>query len=162
MGSFVTVGMADYKIARAPDKLITAGLGSCIGICLWDTRGQVGALAHIMLPSGEISRGISHNQAKFADMALDMVLGDLRQDGISTHRLIAKIAGGAQMFKFLGESDIMKIGLRNVQAVEENLKKHSIKMVAKDVGGSMGRTIVFDPATGELLIKTLGNGERVI
>jgi chemotaxis protein CheD len=56
----------------------------------------------------------------------------------------------------------MKIGLRNVQAVEENLKKHNIKMVAKDVGGNVGRTIVFDPATGELLIKTLGDGERVI
>lgn len=162
MGNFVKVGMADYKIARAPDKLITAGLGSCIGICLWDTKGQLGALAHIMLPSGELSRGASHNHAKFADTALEMVLGELNKDGINTNRLIAKIAGGAQMFKFLGESDIMKIGLRNVQAVEENLRKHHVKMVAKDVGGNVGRTIIFDPATGELLIKTLGNGERVI
>jgi len=162
MGNFVKVGMADYKIARAPDKLITTGLGSCIGICLCDISSRIGAMAHIMLPSGELSRGHTHNQAKFADTALELVLGELHKDGITANRLIAKIAGGAQMFKFLGESDIMKIGLRNVQAVEENLKKHNIKMVAKDVGGNIGRTIIFDPATGELLIKTLGNGERVI
>lgn len=162
MGNFVKVGMADFKIARAPDKLLTAGLGSCIGICLCDTGNKVGAMAHIMLPSGEAARGKSYNHAKFADTALEMVLQELNKDGIASHRLIAKIAGGAQMFKFLGESDIMKIGLRNAQAVEENLKKHNIRMVAKDVGGSVGRTIVFDPATGELLIKTLGNGERVI
>lgn len=162
MGNFVKVGMAEYKIARPPDKLITAGLGSCIGICLWDNKAQLGALAHIMLPTGGFSRGSSRNHAKFADTALQMVLEELDKDGISANRLVAKIAGGAQMFKFLGESDIMKIGLRNVQAVEENLKKHNIKMVARDVGGSVGRTIVFDPATGELSIKTLGNGERVI
>ncbi|MGI6435407.1 MAG: chemotaxis protein CheD [Syntrophomonadaceae bacterium] len=162
MGIFIKVGMADYKIARAPDKLLTAGLGSCIGICLCDTSSQVGALAHIMLPSGEAARGKSHNHAKFADTALELVLHELYKNGIAPHRLIAKIAGGAQMFKFLGENDIMKIGLRNAQAVEENLKKHKIRIAAKDVGGNVGRTIVFDPATGELLIKTLGNGERII
>lgn len=162
MGTLIKVGMADYKIARAPDKLLTAGLGSCIGICLCDTGSRMGALAHIMLPSGGTSPNKSHNYAKFADTALEMVLQELHKSGISQHRLIAKIAGGAQMFKFLGENDIMKIGLRNAQAVEENLKKHKIRMIAKDVGGSVGRTIVFDPATGELLIKTLGNGERII
>lgn len=162
MGNLIKVGMADYKIARAPDKLLTAGLGSCIGICLCDTGRQVGAMAHIMLPSGEICRDQNFNPAKFADTALEIVLRELSKNGVSSQRLIAKIAGGAQMFKFLGENDIMKIGLRNSRAVEENLRKHRIRIVAKDTGGSVGRTIVFDPATGELLVKTLGIGERTI
>ena len=66
------------------------------------------------------------------------------------------------MFKFSGESDIMKIGERNTLAVIENLTKHNIKLVAKDTGGNFGRTIIFDVGDGSLLIRTIGHGERVI
>lgn len=163
MGNIIKVGMADYKIAKAPDKLLTAGLGSCIGICLCDTGSKIGAMAHIMLPEGlSLGKDKLQNHAKFADTALMAVLDDLQKNGINTNRLIAKFAGGAQMFKTLNDSDIMKIGQRNAQAVEENLRKYRIRIMAKDVGGHIGRTIVFDPATGELAIRTLGNGERII
>lgn len=161
MGSIIKVGMADYKIARAPDKLLTAGLGSCIGICLFDKGLKTGAMAHIMLPSSQASSK-NQNRAKFADSALEEVLCELDKEGVSRSRLFAKIAGGAQMFKFMGDSDIMKIGHRNAAAVEENLRKHRIKLLAQDVGGNFGRTILFDPSSGELLIKTIGHGERTI
>ncbi len=66
------------------------------------------------------------------------------------------------MFKFSGESDIMKIGERNAIAVEENLQKHRIPLLARDTGGNYGRTITFDPETGDLLVRTIGHGERII
>ena len=122
---------------------------------------KVGVLAHIMLPNSTQSKN-PQNRAKFADSAIVMALEEMDKNGASRVRLQAKIAGGAQMFKFSGESDIMKIGERNTLAVIENLTKHNIKLVAKDTGGNFGRTIIFDVGDGSLLIRTIGHGERVI
>lgn len=161
MGKIIQVGMADLKLAKAPDKLMTAGLGSCIGICAFDPMVKVGALAHIMLPSSSQAKN-AQNRAKFADSAIEMLLEEMDKNGASRSRLQAKIAGGAQMFKFSGESDIMKIGERNAQAVIEHLQKQRIKLLAKETGGNYGRTITFDVETGELLVRTIGHGERII
>ncbi len=161
MGKIIQVGMADLKLATTPDKLMTAGLGSCIGICIYDKSVGKGGLAHIMLPSSTIARN-NVNHAKFADTATVLLIEELEKMGCSRSRLLAKYAGGSQMFKFSGESDIMKIGIRNAQAVEENLNKHRIRIMAHDAGGNYGRTITFDPKSGDLLVRTIGHGERVI
>lgn len=161
MGKIIQVGMADLKIAKNPDKLMTAGLGSCIGICVRDPAAQVGVLAHIMLPVSNQSKN-TQNRAKFADTAMEMLMEELNKNGASASRLVAKIAGGAQMFKFSGESDIMKIGQRNAEAVVENLQKYRIKLLAQDTGGNYGRTITFDVENGDLLVRTIGHGERII
>ncbi len=161
MSNIIQVGMADLKVAKPPDKLITAGLGSCIGICLVDKNTKIGSLTHIMLPSSLQAKN-TDNRAKFADTGITMAIEEMRKLGANTTSLVAKIAGGAQMFKFSGESDILKIGERNALAVEENLQKHRIRLLAKEVGGNYGRTITFDPETGDLHIRTIGHGEQVI
>ncbi|MGI5911172.1 MAG: chemotaxis protein CheD [Syntrophomonadaceae bacterium] len=161
MGRIIQVGMADLKMARAPDKLMTTGLGSCIGICIYEKTIKIGSLAHIMLPNS-VSAKYQENKAKFADTAIELLLDILTRNGANLDHLQAKVAGGAQMFKFSGDSDIMKIGERNAIAVEENLKKYHIPIIAKDIGGNYGRTITFEPETGNLIIRTIGHGERVI
>ncbi|MDD3364046.1 MAG: chemotaxis protein CheD [Syntrophomonas sp.] len=161
MSSIIQVGMADLKVAKAPDKLITMGLGSCIGICVVDRAKKVGCLAHIMLPSSLQAKN-NNIRAKFADSAVEMLIEELQKAGATASSLVAKIAGGAQMFKFSGQSDILKIGERNAQAVEEYLEKNRIKLLAKDIGGNYGRTITFDIETSDLLVRTIGHGERVI
>lgn len=161
MANIIQVGMADLKLARAPDKLMTAGLGSCIGICIIDRQIKLACLAHIMLPSSEQAKN-ADNKAKFADSALEMLLEQMLKLGASQSRLQAKMAGGAQMFKFSGESDIMKIGERNAASVETQLNKHRIPILARDTGGNYGRTITFDAETGELLVRTIGHGERIL
>ena len=50
----------------------------------------------------------------------------------------------------------------NATAVEENLHKYRIPLLARDTGGNYGRTITFDPETGDLLVRTIGHGERII
>lgn len=161
MGKIIQVGMADHKLATIPDKLMTAGLGSCIGICVVDRNKKLASLAHIMLPSSTQSRNPG-NRAKFADTAIELILEEMSKNGSAVSGLTAKIAGGAQMFKFSGESDILKIGERNAEAVVEHLEKFKIRLLARDTGGNYGRTIVFDPETGDLLVRTIGHGERTI
>jgi chemotaxis protein CheD len=82
--------------------------------------------------------------------------------GARKSRLEAKIAGGSQMFKFAGESDIMKIGERNAEAVAATLASCGIPVRASDTGGNHGRTIILDTASGDLLVRTIGHGEHTI
>ncbi len=161
MSKIIQVGMAELKLAKAPDKLMTAGLGSCIGICIFDKAIKMGSLTHIMLPSSAQARN-PQNAAKFADTGIELALNEMEKNGAVHSRLLVKIAGGAQMFKFSGDSDIMKIGARNAQAVEETLQKFKLKIIAADTGGNYGRTIIFDPESGDLLVRTIGHGERTI
>ena len=160
MSAVISVGMADYKTARAPDLLMTAGLGSCIGICIHDPFLKVGGLAHIMLPTASGSLG--GNPAKYADTGLELLLQEISGMGANQSRLRAKIAGGAQMFSFPGRPPVLKIGDRNAETVVQELKKHRIPLLAIEVGGSFGRTIHFDVGTGQLRIRTINHGEKVV
>lgn len=157
----IKVGMADLKIAKAPDNLMTSGLGSCIGICLWDSVTKIAGLAHIMLPDSTQARN-SDNKAKFADTAMPILIKEMINIGASKSRIVAKIAGGAQMFSFPGSSDVMRIGERNAEAVVEILKKEQIRLLARETGGNFGRTIELDSSTGKLFIRTIDRGEKVV
>lgn len=155
----VKVGMADLKIAFSPQILTTLGLGSCVGVVLYDPFIKLGGMAHIMLPSSKQIKNNS-NKAKFADTAIDMLIEKMLDAGAVKTRLISKIAGGAQMFSFKGNNEIMKIGERNVEAVKEHLARHGIKLVAEDVKGKYGRTLEFFTETGVLRIRTIGHGYK--
>ncbi len=152
--------MADLKATKAPNRLLTSGLGSCIGICLYDPLAKVGGMAHIMLPDSKQSRGII-NPAKFADSAIPQLIMEMVALGANRTRLVAKIAGGAQMFAFANNIDIMRVGERNAAAVLDKLAKERIPVLVKDTGGNFGRTIEFDTNDGKLYIRTLNQGQAV-
>jgi chemotaxis protein CheD len=159
MSELIKVGMADLKVGRNPDSLISYGLGSCVGIALYDPQAKVGGLAHIMLPDSTQARA-TDNTAKFADTALPILLDQIIRLGAVKSRMIAKIAGGSQMFNFAQATDVMRIGDRNVEAVREVLKSLSIRLVADDVGGNYGRTVELLLDTGVFVIKTVSKGDN--
>ncbi|WP_418790213.1 chemotaxis protein CheD [Phosphitispora sp. TUW77] len=160
MAKIIKIGMADLNVAVCPDVLQTCGLGSCVGICLWDPLTKVSGMAHIMLPSSSL--GKTANDAKFADTAVPMLINEMKKNGAEKSRLFAKIAGGAQMFSFYSSSDIMKIGERNTEAVKVALQSLRIRLLAEDTGGSYGRTIEFYSETGKLYVRTINLGEKFI
>lgn len=160
MAEVVNVEIADKKVARSPTGLVSIGLGSCIGICLYDPVIKVGGLAHIMLPDSTQSKK-SMNNAKFADTAVPALLADMIKLGAIKIRIVAKIAGGAQMFSF-SNSDCMRIGERNIKATIKALQKAGIPLLAQDTGKNYGRSIRFCTETGNLYIRTITHGEKVI
>ena len=157
MDNLVKVGMADLNIAKYPGVLITLGLGSCVGIALFDPVSKIGGLAHIMLPSSTQVKNNS-NKAKFADTAIVELLNMMISAGARKSSIVAKLAGGAQMFSFSQANDIMRIGQRNAAASKEALESLSIPVVAEDTGGNYGRTIELYTENGILLVKTIGYG----
>ena len=154
--------MAEYKAAKSPATLITLGLGSCVGVVLYDSLTKVGGLAHVMLPDSNLSSKKDYNPGKFADTAIDALIQDMLGLGVDRSNIISKIAGGAQMFQIKSENSIMQIGKRNVEAVKAKLSQLRIKILAEDVEGNYGRTIEFFCETGELTIKTIGHGVRTL
>lgn len=158
----IRVGIADLNIAKAPFKIRTSGLGSCVGIVIYDLTKQIAGLAHIMLPYANPDKLIGDNQYKYADTAIAILIEKLILERARKSSLQAKIAGGAQMFHLRSSADVMRIGPRNVDAVREHLTKHRVPLVAEDVGGNKGRTIEFDPSTGKLKIRTVNKGEKYI
>src|SRR3712207_9225933 len=93
----VRIGIGDLNTAMPPQKLITVGLGSCIGIALYDPIKKIGGLAHIMLPDSTQFSNVS-NPMKFADLAIPMLLEKMEKQGAVKRHIKAKIAGGASMF----------------------------------------------------------------
>ena len=155
----IRVKMADLNVAQSPGVLITTGLGSCIGVVLYDKTTQIGGMAHVMLPDSSSMRNKS-NPAKYADTALDILLDKLLDMGVKKRNLWAKMAGGAQMFNFKSDNDLMKIGARNAKAVKNKLNDLNIPLSAEDTGGSHGRTLEFFTESGKTMIKSVKMGEK--
>jgi len=154
--SEIQVGIADLKVGGEPAVLVTLGLGSCVGVTLYDPVQKVGGLLHIMLPKmSDFTRG-RVKPAKFADTGIPLLLQEVLGLGASRRLLEAKIAGGAQMFSGLDKSFVMNMGNKNVDAVRETLRELRIKIAAEDVGGKNGRTMILYTATGRVVIRIRG------
>ena len=161
MGEIIKVGMADLKIGRAPDTLTTLGLGSCIGLTLYDPAAKIGGLVHYMLPDSTKLKN-NTNIAKFGDTGIRELLKQVLASGANQRRLVAKIAGGACMFEMSGLSSVGNVGARNAEAAKEILKELKIPLVAEDTGLNYGRTVELKCETGEYVIKAVGKQIKVI
>lgn len=125
---------------QVPDMITTLGLGSCIGIALYDPVTKIGGLAHIMLPDSTQMRN-NTNIAKFADTGIEELVKRMVSAGAGKSRLVAKIAGGAKMFEVSGMSAIGNVGQRNAEASKAKLKQMGIPLLAEDTGLNYGRTV---------------------
>jgi chemotaxis protein CheD len=157
----VKVGIADINTVFSPGRLITIGLGSCVGIALYDKVCGIGGLAHIMLPDSRQFSNVT-NPLKFADLAVPILLQKIEAQGGSKRNIKAKICGGASMFNFSDKSMVMDIGARNSAAVKVALAEIGIPVISEDIGGNKGRTMIFDVASGIVQIKTVGCGIKEI
>jgi len=161
MSKVIKVGIADMNYCQAPDLITTIGLGSCVGVVLFDAVSKKCGMVHVMLPDS--TKIINNtNAAKFADTGIQALYNGFVKMGISKIRLKAKIAGGAQMFAFGSNNNMMRIGDNNVAAVKKKLAELGIPIVASDTGSTYGRTITFNPDTCKLNIKIVGKEEKEI
>ena len=113
----VKVGIADLNVVMPPGKIMTIGLGSCIGIALYDKKLKIAGLAHIMLPDSTQFKTVT-KPLKFADLAIPLLIEKMEGMGCKRSNLIAKIAGGASMFNFSDKSMVSDIGKRNAESVK--------------------------------------------
>jgi chemotaxis protein CheD len=151
----VVVRMSELAVSAVPgDELVSVGLGSCIGLALVCRHGRACGLAHVMLP--EACGHASDHAGKYGDQAVPALMARLGRLGVSPEALDAIVVGGAQMFP---DAAGMAIGARNDAAVRAALGRARIPVVAAATGGSIGRTIRVDVATGTVTVREAGAQE---
>lgn len=153
------VAIARHAVARAPGRLVCIGVGSCVVITIFDEAAQCGALAHVLLPEEAPGMAIGH-PARFATTAVPLLLGALRARG-AEGPYVAKLAGGAGLF-----ADVLtskgRVGERNVIAARAALATAGIPVVAEDVGGGSGRSVIFDVETGKVAVRKASGDTHVL
>lgn len=151
----VLVGMGQIETGHPPVRM-KAILGSCIGLALYHPSTRAGAMAHIVLPE---CAGRDAAPGKFADTAVAHMVSLLQSHGTSPHGLIAKYAGGANMF---GGRGPLQIGQANAEAVAKAVQQAGIRVAAQDVGGQQGRRVEFDFNTGVMTVQCAGQAARTL
>ena len=152
------VRMGELAISDTPgDVLVSLGLGSCIGLALVDKRAGVAGLAHIVLPE---TSGNPKPEAmnKFADHAVPALVDGMVERGASRVFMQAALVGGASMFAAAG----LEVGQRNAVAVRELVAERRLNVVGEAVGGSRGRTVKVDVASGTVSVREAGGTEEVL
>ncbi len=145
------VGIAEIRTAKSPDRLVAYGLGSCVGIALYDPLLKLGGLAHPMLPSSRF-HPLSKSKGKFVDSALEELIHQMVGEGGEISRFQAKLIGGANMFNSIIKTPLT-IGVRNAMAAREVLGNRQISIVGEEVGGTQGRTVYFSLSDGMAQIR---------
>lgn len=157
----IEVNMAEIKITQAPAKLVTRGLGSCLGITIYDPFKKIGAMTHTMLPDIDKAR-VKSNPARFVNSAIKKMVEGLEKMGGSRTHLIAKIFGGAHMFSFINSDSALNVGQKNIEMAEDTFRELGIKVMAQEVGGTFGRTVELNLENGKVLVKTISWGEKEV
>lgn len=159
VGDETIVSIGEYKVLQGVGVLKALGLGSCIGVCIYDAVARVAGLSHVFLPCSKDHS--NSNVGKFADTALVLLVHELVSTGAHRERLEAKIAGGANLLDELGDS-FLDIGRQNLLAVEQVLAELQIPIRFRDTGGKKGRSLKIDVATCEVYLSVVGEGEKKV
>ncbi len=150
----VFVNMGEISAFKTQGILTTVGLGSCIGVTLYDAVEKVGVMGHIFLPRSR-PKDKDALPGKYADTGIPAMIEEAVKLGARKSRLKAKMAGGANLFPNL-TTNSTSIGQQNIEAVAENLKKPGIAIIGKDVAGGHGRKMRFFVETGVVTVTAIG------
>jgi chemotaxis protein CheD len=135
--------------SQYPHEVSTV-LGSCVSICLWDSKLKSGGINHFMLP---LWNGDGLPTPKFGNIALEKLIEKMLQLGSNQSNLVAKVFGGANQLE-RGKS-IFNVGKKNIILAFDLLKEADISIVNHHIGGEKGRKLKFSTHTGEVLMKLL-------
>ena len=162
LGDLMTdrICIAEVRIDRAPAILKASGLGSCIAVGLYDPVAGIGGMGHMLLPYRPEKKPFG-SESKYVDAGIFQMVDELVRAGAERQRLVAKIAGGANMFETAYQTLIKSVGARNAKSARETLVKLGIPLLGEEVGGNRGRTVEFDLATGNMMVYSAHDDEQV-
>jgi len=120
-------------------------LGSSVAVCLYDPVLGIGGINHFMLPFWN-GQGLA--SPKYGNIAIEKLVEKMISLGSKKVNLKAKVFGGGEVI----ETNVSQfhIGERNIQLAMDMLDELKIPIIAKSVGGKLGRKIEYSTRTGEV------------
>lgn len=134
--------------AKNGQYIITTILGSCVSICLWDPILRIGGMNHYLLP---LWNGEGLPTPRYGNVAIAMLIEKMISLGSRRDTIKAKIFGGASVLENVG--GLLEVGSRNISLAEETLETENIGVLGYDVGGTVGRKIIFFTESGDVFVK---------
>jgi chemotaxis protein CheD len=139
----------EFFVADAEYQMRTM-LGSCVSITLWHPHKRIGAMSHFLLPTRGISDHSAGLDARYGDEAMELMVQDLRKEGVVVSQCQGKVFGGGNMFPDQRHSSAINVGLRNGEAALELLNRHGVPILSESLFGIGHRQIIFDIRNGDV------------
>ena len=132
------------------EHLVSTVLGSCVAVCLRDPVMAMGGINHYMLA---LWNGDGLPTPKYGNIAIEKLIRAMLTRGCTKERLEAKLFGGANVIA--SNPGALTVGERNVDLARDMLGREGIPIVAADVGGDLGRKIIYNTRSGVVLMSRL-------
>jgi chemotaxis protein CheD len=159
MENSISVGLGELVISHDPaDVLVAYGLGSCLGIGMYDTSRKIGGMLHAVLP--ECLNGNNPNPIKYVNSGIAELLNGMTKAGADVRHISIRMCGGASMLVSAALSKTFDIGPRNIQSAHQTFMAMNLKLASEDVGGVKGRTVRLQILTGRMSVRLIGGVER--
>ena len=158
----IFLSMGKWFVGNSPDlELIAPSLGSCVAICLYEINSKIGGMAHVVFPNRGRNKQDDPSdipKACYATEVLELLIKEInRINKNKSSQIIAKLAGGAQMFKGIYAPQAFPlIGQNNINILQQKLQEYSIPLKGHDLGGTCSRTAIFDLQDGSLSVRRFG------
>jgi chemotaxis protein CheD len=148
------VGIGEAAWLVGAGVIATVGLGSCVGVAVFDPVARVGGLLHFQLADGAADPARAQAQPfLFGDTGLRALTSCLGRAGAVPARSRVHVVGGAQMMAAVSGA---QIGKRNVLAARKHLWSLGYLIEGEVVGGNVSRSLALDVAHGEVEIREYG------
>lgn len=154
VGKKVHVIQGEHYVTSDPDVMLTTILGSCVAVCLRDTKTGVGGMNHFLLPEGK-AEGLDESR-RYGAYAMELLINDILRSGGRRERMEAKLFGGARMFGGLSD-----VGASNAAFAEKFLRDEGIPVIGGSLGGFGARRVQYWPATGRAQQRTVTDTNEV-
>lgn len=147
------VGLGDIAISSVPGDMIkTFALASCVGITAYCSSLHIAGMIHIVLPSRPKNSSSASAPGYYASTGVPIFIHRLLSLGCKKNELVLNVYGGAYA---INKGDFFNIGLHNIHAVQNSLKRLNVSYLLTDVGGCISRTLFMDVSTGAVKISKL-------
>lgn len=160
-GTSLLVDVSEIEVSKGNVVFTCEGIGSCVGVCVYDSVAEIGGMVHVMLPKA-IPGEVDLKAGMYVDTAIPALIELMVSKGADANRLVFAIAGGAQVLGGAGSESDWNVGALNATAIQKAIEDHSLRCLAQDLGGSEGRTISFCVSSGEIRIATIGGAEKLL
>ena len=131
--------------------MVDTVLGSCVAVCLFDQKLNIGGINHYMLP---FWNGNGLASPKYGNIATEKLVEKMLRNGATIQNMVAKVFGGANQM-----NTSMRIGDQNIEIARQTLANYGIKIIAENVGGGVGRKLRYNTSTGQVMMKFLTKSE---
>ena len=149
-----SVGVSEMRVSKyMDDTLIAFGLGSCLGVVVYDPVAHVGGMLHAMLPLASLDpEKALRNASMFVDTGVPSLFRSCYEQGALKYRMSVKVAGGATI-AIAEENDLFQIGRKNIIVLKKILEQNGVRVQASDVGGGISRIITLTISNGDVHVR---------